>query len=205
MSAWPRVTGPIARDTFRAAVAAHGTPASTLTDNGMVFTTRLAGGKGGRNALEAELRRLHVTQKNASPNHPTTCGKVERFQQTMKHWLRAQPNQPATITDLQALLDEFTATYNHQRPHRSLPHRATPAAAYDALPKALPPPAATTTPTPASATTASTPPAWSPCAWPAASTTSASDEPTPEPTSSCSSTTSTSASSTPPPGNSSAN
>jgi transposase InsO family protein len=26
VSAWPRVTGPIARDTFRAAVAAHGTP-----------------------------------------------------------------------------------------------------------------------------------------------------------------------------------
>jgi hypothetical protein len=63
---------------------------------------------------------------------------VERFQQTMKNWLRAQPNQPATITDLQALLDQFTATYNHQRPHRSLPHRATPAAAYHALPKALP-------------------------------------------------------------------
>jgi Integrase core domain len=115
VSAWPRVTGPIARDTFGAAVAAHGTPASTLTDNAMVFTTRLAGGKGGRNALEAELRRLHVAQKNASPNHPTTCGKVERFQQTMKNWLRAQPNQPATITDLQALLDQFTATYNHQR------------------------------------------------------------------------------------------
>src|SRR6266550_4003096 len=138
VSAWPRVTGPIARDTFRGAVAAHGTPASTLTDNGMVFTTRLAGGKGGRNALEAELRRLHVTQKNSAPNHPTTCGKVERFQQTMKRWLRAQPDQPATITSLQALLDQFTATDNHQRPHRSLPHRATPAAVYDALPKAFP-------------------------------------------------------------------
>jgi transposase InsO family protein len=79
----------------------------------MVFTTRLAGGKGGRNALQAELRRRQVAQQNASPNHPTTCGKVERFQQTMKHWRRAQPNQPATITDLQALLDQFTATSNH--------------------------------------------------------------------------------------------
>jgi transposase InsO family protein len=138
VSAWPRVTGPIARDTFRAAVAAHRTPASTLTDNGMVFTTRLAGGKGGRNALEAELRRLHVAQKNASPNHPTTCGKVERFQQTLKKWLAAQPVQPATLAELQALLDQFTTIYNHQRPHRALPQRATPAAAYHALPKALP-------------------------------------------------------------------
>ncbi len=40
-----RVTGPIVVDTFRAAVALHGAPASTLTDNGMVFTTRLAGGR----------------------------------------------------------------------------------------------------------------------------------------------------------------
>ena len=68
--------------TFRETVTQHGIPASTLTDNGMVFTTRLAGGRGGRNGFEHELRRLHVVQKNSRPNHPTTCGKVERFQQT---------------------------------------------------------------------------------------------------------------------------
>lgn len=34
-----RVTGPIVLTQFRAATAAHGTPAATLTDNGMVFTT----------------------------------------------------------------------------------------------------------------------------------------------------------------------
>ncbi|GAA1021431.1 hypothetical protein Aple_073840 [Acrocarpospora pleiomorpha] len=138
VTAWPRVTGPIVRDTFRQAVRDHGVPASTLTDNGMVFTTRLAGGRGGRNALEHELRRLHVTQKNSTPNHPTTCGKVERFQQTMKKWLRAQPAQPATIAGLQALIDRFVDAYNHRRPHRSLPHLATPAAVYDTRPKALP-------------------------------------------------------------------
>ncbi len=138
VSAHPRVTGPIVRDTFRHAVAAHGVPASTLTDNGMVFTTRLAGGRGGRNALETELRRLHVVQKNSTPNHPTTCGKVERFQQTMKNWLRAQPDQPTVITELQALIDRFVELYNQQRPHRSLPHQATPATVYSSLPKALP-------------------------------------------------------------------
>ncbi|WP_310741827.1 integrase core domain-containing protein [Microbispora sp. H13382] len=136
VTAHPRVTGPIVRDTFRHAVAAHGVPASTLTDNGMVFTTRLAGRRSGRNAFEHELRRLHVTQKNSTPNHPTTCGKVERFQQTMKKWLRAQPDQPATVTDLQTLIDCFVDVYNHHRPHRSLPHRATPAAAYNTRPKA---------------------------------------------------------------------
>jgi hypothetical protein len=104
----------------------------------MVFTTRHSGGKGGRNGLETELRRRGIKQKNSRPNHPTTCGKVERFQQTLKNWLRAQPAQPATITELQALLDVFTAIYNHRRPHRSLPQRATPATAYNARPKATP-------------------------------------------------------------------
>jgi transposase InsO family protein len=138
VTAHRRVTGPIVVDTFREAVARHGIPASTLTDNGMVFTTRLSGGKGGRNAFEHELRRRGVTQKNSRPNHPTTCGKVERFQQTLKKWLRAQPTQPATIVELQALLDAFVAEYNTRRPHRSLPHRATPATAYHARPKAGP-------------------------------------------------------------------
>ena len=138
VTAHARVTGPIVLAEFRAAVALHGIPASTLTDNGMVFTTRLAGGKGGRNALEHELRVLGVTQKNSRPNHPTTCGKVERFQQTLKKWLRAQPAQPATIAQLQTLLDTFIDEYNHRRPHRSLPHRATPATIYQSLPKALP-------------------------------------------------------------------
>jgi transposase InsO family protein len=138
VTAHRRVTGPIVLAAFRAAVTCHGVPASTLTDNGMVFTTRLSGGKGGRNHLEAELRRLGVRQKNGKPNHPQTQGKVERFQQTLKKWLRSQPVQPATPGELQALLDAFTSIYNTRRPHRSLPHRATPATAYAARPKAAP-------------------------------------------------------------------
>jgi Integrase core domain len=104
----------------------------------LVFTTRLSGGKGGRNGLENELRRLGITQKNGRPNHPQTQGKAERFQQTLKNWLRAQAPQPAGLGQLQALLDAFTTIYNHHRPHRSLPHRATPATAYAARPKAAP-------------------------------------------------------------------
>ena len=137
VTAHSRVTGPIVVATFRTAVATHGVPYSTLTDNGMVFTTRHAGGKGGRNALEAELVRLGVRQKNSRPNHPTTCGKVERFQQTLKNWLRRQP-PPATITELQTLCDTFTTIYNHQRPHRSLTANTTPHLAYITRPKAAP-------------------------------------------------------------------
>ena len=42
----------------------------------MVYTVRWAGGRGGRNHLEYELRRLNIVHKNSRPNHPTTCGKV---------------------------------------------------------------------------------------------------------------------------------
>lgn len=141
-SAHRAITTPIVTATFRKAAGQHGIPASTLTDNGMVYTVRLAGigRQGGRNGFEQQLRDWHVVQKNSRPNHPTTCGKVERFQQTMKNWLRAQPDQPATLTELQTLLDQFTAEYNQHRPHRSLPHRATPATLYDTMPKALPGP-----------------------------------------------------------------
>jgi hypothetical protein len=132
------VTGPIVRDRFLAAVARLGVPASTLTDNAMVFTTRFAGGRGGRNALEAELRRRNIEQHNSRPNKPTTCAKVERFPQTLKRWLRTQPSQPTNLVELQQLLDQFVAADNQQRPHRSLPGQATPAVVSQAHPKATP-------------------------------------------------------------------
>jgi transposase InsO family protein len=140
VTAHHRITGDVAADSFTTTAAAHGVPASTLTDNGMVYTVRLAGQgrQGGRTRLETELRRLHVVQKNSRPNHPTTCGKVERFQQTMKNWLRARPDQPTTLAQLQTLLDAFADEYNHRRPHRSLPQHATPATVYTTRPKAAP-------------------------------------------------------------------
>ena len=142
VSAHQAITTPIVKATFRKAAGQHGIPGSTLTDNGMVYTVRLAGTgrRGGRNGFEQQLREWHVIQKNSRPNHPTTCGKVERFQQTLKKWLHAQADQPATLTELQTLIDRFVAEYNNQRPHRSLPHRATPATLYDTMPKAMPGP-----------------------------------------------------------------
>ena len=51
------ITTPIVKDTFRKAAGQHGIPASTLTDNGMVYTVRLAGHgrRGGRNGFEQQL------------------------------------------------------------------------------------------------------------------------------------------------------
>jgi transposase InsO family protein len=139
LSAHPKITGPVVLATFRDTMTRHGIPASTLTDNGMVYTVRLASHRrrGGRNAFEHELATLGITQKNSRPNHPTTCGKVERLHQTVKTWLTRQGPPPTTLTELQTLLDQFADQYNHHRPHRAL-HRRTPAAAYTARPKATP-------------------------------------------------------------------
>ena len=176
------VTGPIVLTTFRTTTATYGFPASTLTDNGRVFTVRLFGGTPGRNHLEHELRQRNITQKNGMPNHPQTQGKVERFQQTLKKWLRAQTQQPTTLGELQALLDLFVDVYNTQRPHRSLQHRATPATIYTTPPRPVQALTAAATPTTGSATTGSISPAPSHCASPANSATSASAEPTHAPT-----------------------
>ena len=136
VTAHRRVTGPIVVDTFTHCCDAYGIPASTLTDNGMVFTTRLSGGRGGRNGLETLLDQLGIHQKNSRPNHPTTCGTVERFQQTLKKHLRTRPTANS-ITELQHQIDHFVTTYNHHRPHNSLGD-TTPAVTYRTRPKATP-------------------------------------------------------------------
>lgn len=96
VTAHARVTGSIVLATFREVVAAFGVPASTLTDNGMVFTTRYSGGKGGRNGFEHELRRLGVTQLNGAPNHPQTQGKVCEDLVRCCTGVRSDPGQGVT-------------------------------------------------------------------------------------------------------------
>jgi transposase InsO family protein len=128
-----RVTGQTVIATFLAAAGVYGLPQSTLTDNGSVYTSRFTGG---RNAFEYLLANLRITQKNGHPGHPQTQGKIERFQQTLKRWLAAQP-AVATVAALQTQLDTFTGIYNQIRAHRAL-HGATPAHAYAATIKAAP-------------------------------------------------------------------
>jgi transposase InsO family protein len=127
------VTGDDVITTFLSTTEQHGTPASTLTDNGRVYTARFGGG---RNAFEYLLPLLGVKQKNGSPGHPQTQGKIERFHQTLKRWLSAQP-AAHRIVDLQHQLDIFRQHYNEHRPHRAR-DRSTPGDAYRAAPKALP-------------------------------------------------------------------
>jgi len=127
------VTGDVVVAVFLDVVEQHGAPASTLTDNGSVYTSRFTGG---RNAFEYVLAVLGIRQKNGSPGHPQTQGKTERFHQTLQRWLRARPPASGTA-QLQRQLDEFREHYNEHRPHRAL-QRHTPGSVYRATPKAIP-------------------------------------------------------------------
>ena len=119
--------------TFYGAVKDFGLPASLLSDNGAVFT---AAPRNGRCAIESELLALGIIFKHSRPYHPQTCGKVERFHQTLKKHLQAQPCVDSLVA-LQEQIDRFIAYYNEQRPHRAIARR-TPAEAYAARVKAAP-------------------------------------------------------------------
>ncbi len=133
VTAHDRVNTTIVVDQFDKTAGQHGHPTSVLSDNGLYYTARFArGGASGPNRFEQHLTDLDIHQEHSRPNHPRTCGKVERFQQTLKKWLRAQ-TPAATLNELQAHLDVFIHTYNTDRPHRAL--GTTPTTAYNRLPK----------------------------------------------------------------------
>jgi hypothetical protein len=130
----PITTGPDVVDTFAAAFTHWGTPAGVLTDNGAIFTATQRGD--GRTAMEITLGELGIKYRRSRPYHPQTCGKVERFHQTLKKHVRALP-AATTVAELQQQINEFLAYYNNVRPHRALA-RKTPIQAYHDRPKAFP-------------------------------------------------------------------
>jgi len=131
--AFPSVKAADVVDVLRGAGAQYGLPAAALTDNGAVFSGR---SRQGKVLWESELERLGVRVVHSTPYHPQTCGKVERFHQTVKRYLAKQP--PArTVAQLQAQLDHCRAYYNQRRPHRALGGR-TPLVAWHARIKATP-------------------------------------------------------------------
>jgi transposase InsO family protein len=125
-SAMATCTGAATLAVLATAAAILGWPARFLSDNAKAF----------RHVLADALRHLGVGAGHSRPYHPQTCGKVERFHQTLKHWLDKQP-AAATIEQLQTQLDLFKLIYNHHRPHRSIGRRH-PADVWSDAPKSGP-------------------------------------------------------------------
>ena len=92
-----------------------GWPERFLADNARYFHGHPDHGGG----LAAALAPLGIDARRSRPYHPQTCGKVERFHQTLKQWLEARDPAPDLET-LQAQLNEFADHYNHYRRHRGI-------------------------------------------------------------------------------------
>src|SRR6478735_644838 len=114
-------TGEQAWTTFSQAAQQWGFPAGCLSDNGLCFSGKL---RGFEVLFEARLRAVGIRPFTGRPYHPQTTGKVERFQQTLKKWLRRQP-LAGDLVELQTQLDEFCRIYNYERPHQGI-GRVTP-------------------------------------------------------------------------------
>lgn len=130
-------TGVAAWDALCEAAQVWGLPANLMSDNGSCFTTRFQMGSS-ETDFERDLRHLGVRHLLSAPHHPQTCGKIERFHQTLKKWLRGQP-RARSYAQLDRQLDRFLAYYNEQRPHRALAGR-TPIERWHASPPAKPGP-----------------------------------------------------------------
>ena len=133
-------TGELVWSVMAAAIGAHGVPMSSLTDNGLCYTTAHRGRDMRPAAFEANLAALGCQSIASTPYHPQTCGKIERFWQTLKKWLRARETSHGpyrTVSALNRDLAIFAEHYNTRRPHRALNGR-TPAAVFAATVKARP-------------------------------------------------------------------
>lgn len=101
--------------TFSDATQTWGLPAELLSDNGPAFNMSR---RGHTVEFQTQIRALGIKQIASRPYHPQTCGKVERYQATLKRWLAAH-EPPATLGELQRLLNTFCCWYNTRRPHSS--------------------------------------------------------------------------------------
>jgi transposase InsO family protein len=118
------LTGALAWQTFRTAVAAYGLPRQLLSDNGTTFTGRL------HNMVvhfERMLRRAGVEFIHGRARHPQTQGKLERQHATQNAWL--EDHRPRSLAGAQIVLDTYREDYNHVRPHEALAQH-TPASVY---------------------------------------------------------------------------
>ena len=111
-------------DTLNECRKKYGKQWEKRNENGIVYTARFVKGK---NGFEYLLSELEIVQKNGSPAHPQTHGKIERFHQTLKKWLSEQ-KAAKNLKELQGQLDEFRTIYNTRRPHRHLEMKTLPSA-----------------------------------------------------------------------------
>jgi transposase InsO family protein len=100
------------------ALSRHGVPDEILTDNGKVFTGRLAR-KPATVAFDRLCLHNGIRHLLTAPYSPTTTGKIERLHKTMRKELfdgRTFPSLPAAQDEL----DRWVVHYNQEREHQAI-------------------------------------------------------------------------------------
>lgn len=101
-------------EVFRAGIASYGAPVEALTDNGSQYVTWR-----GTSQFAHECAKRGVKQIVATPRHPQTLGKIERFWGTL--WRECL--ETAVFADLgeaRLRIGHFIDHYNFQRPHQGI-------------------------------------------------------------------------------------
>jgi transposase InsO family protein len=114
----PRATARPVCDALLQALSRHGVPEQILTDNGKVFTGRLAHSPSSvafdRICLANGIRHLLT-----APYSPTTTGKIERLHKTMRSELFSGRRFSST-EQAQQELDAWVSHYNGERCHQAI-------------------------------------------------------------------------------------
>jgi transposase InsO family protein len=113
-----RATAKPVCDALIEGLSRHGAPEQILTDNGKVFTGRLAHRPANvlfdRICLNNGIKHILT-----APYSPTTTGKIERLHKTMRKEFFTQSTFE-TIEQAQEGLDAWVLDYNHDREHQAI-------------------------------------------------------------------------------------
>lgn len=105
-------------DALVAALNTHGIPDQILTDNGKVFTGKLAR-KPATVLFDRICHNNGIRHILTAPYSPTTTGKIERLHKTMRKEFFADQTFE-TIVQAQAALDAWVNDYNINREHQAI-------------------------------------------------------------------------------------
>jgi len=101
-------------EVLRAAIASYQAPEEVLTDNGAQYVTWR-----GKSAFSKELEKRGIRQIVASPRHPQTLGKAERFWGSL--WRECvEAAIFLDLADAQRRIGLYIDHYNFQRPHQGI-------------------------------------------------------------------------------------
>ncbi len=107
-------SGALVRESLLAAIANFGLPQEVLTDNGPQYVTWR-----GKSEFARTLEQRGIAQIVATPRHPETLGKVERFWGTL--WRECVETAVFRgIDDARRRIGLFIDHYNFQRPHSGI-------------------------------------------------------------------------------------